>query len=184
MKHLPIIILAAALCIAGCGQNKQKEAGAPETKAEETVDLSEYAPKIEKGSEAYDISAKTPEGEDFLLSSLRGNYVVVDFWASWCPDCRRANPFMLALYRKYHNKGLEFIGVSLDNKRERWTAAIAADTLTWTHVSSLKGWECPVAVEYNIHWIPTAVLIDREGRVVCRGVEGEALEAKIKEILK
>ena len=140
--------------------------------------------RLNPGNMAPSFTLPDTSGNSISLDSYKGKVVLVDFWASWCPDCRRANPFMLALYRKYHNKGLEFIGVSLDNKRERWTAAIAADTLTWTHVSSLKGWECPVAVEYNIHWIPTAVLIDREGRIVCRGLEGEALEAKIKEILK
>lgn len=140
--------------------------------------------RLNPGNMAPAFSLPDTNGNSISLESYKGRVVLLDFWASWCPDCRRANPYMVELYRRYHNKGLEFIGISLDNKQERWTAAIAADTLEWTHLSSLKGWNCPVAVEYNIHWIPTVVLIDRDGRIVCRGLEGEALEAKIKETLK
>ena len=140
--------------------------------------------RLNPGNMAPAFSLPDTSGNSISLENYKGKVVLLDFWASWCPDCRRANPYMVELYRRYHAKGLEFIGISLDNKRERWTAAIAADTLAWTHLSSLKGWNCPVAVEYNIHWIPTVVLIDRDGRIVCRGLEGDALEAKIKETLK
>lgn len=140
--------------------------------------------RLNPGNMAPAFTLPDTNGNSVSLDSYKGKVVLLDFWASWCPDCRRANPYMVELYRRYHDKGLEFIGISLDNKRERWVAAIAADTLEWTHLSSLKGWTCPVAVEYNIHWIPTVVLIGSDGRIVCRGLEGEALEAKIKETLK
>lgn len=140
--------------------------------------------RLNPGNEAPAFTLPDTNGKNVSLADYKGRVVLLDFWASWCPDCRRANPFMVELYRNYHSKGLEVIGISLDKDRDRWISAIHTDTLEWVHVSSLKGWNCPVAVEYNIHWIPTAVLIDREGRIVCRGLEGEALEAKIKEILR
>lgn len=166
MKRLPIIILAAALCIAGCGQSKQKDAGAPATKAEETIDLSEYAPKIEKGSEAYDISAKTPEGEDFLLSSLRGKYVVVDFWASWCPDCRAEIPAVKELYSEFHPKGVEFVSLSFDKEEEAWKNCISESGMEWLQVSNLtpNRKEDPNYTSFDLHWIPTLILVDPDGK--------------------
>ena len=90
---------------------------------------------------------------------------------------------MRYLYRKYHDKGLEIVGVSLDNDRERWYSGVQTDSLQWTQLSSLQRWECPLAKAYNIHWIPTLVLIDREGRIVARRLEGEELESKIRSLL-
>ena len=123
------------------------------------------------------------EGKDFSLESLKGKVVLLDFWASWCPDCRRANPYIRYLYRKYHSKGLEVVGISLDNDRERWLSAVQADSLDWKQLASLKGWECPVGGAYGIHWIPTLVLIGRDGRIVARRLDGDAMEVEIRKLL-
>ena len=122
-------------------------------------------------------------GRQVSLESYKGKVLLLDFWASWCPDCRRASPYMRYLYRKYHDKGLEMVGISLDNDRERWYSAVQTDSLEWVQLSSLQRWECPVAKAYNIHWIPTLILIDKEGRIVARRLEGEELEAKIRALL-
>lgn len=123
-------------------------------------------------------------GREVRLSDYKGKFVLLDFWASWCPDCRKASPFMNYLYSTYHNRGLEFVGISLDTDKERWLEAIRADKLEWTHLSDLQGWKCPTAAAYNINWIPTVVLIDKDGKIVARGLKGKDLELKIEELLK
>ena len=125
-----------------------------------------------------------PDGKPVSLSSLRGKYVLVDFWASWCPDCRKENPNIVAAYKKYQNKNFTVLGVSLDRKKEPWVAAIEKDGLTWTHVSDLQGWDTPVADLYVIKWIPKNYLIDPEGVILASGLEGEALDTKLAEVLK
>ncbi|MBP5395475.1 MAG: TlpA family protein disulfide reductase [Bacteroidales bacterium] len=139
--------------------------------------------RVAPGNIAPDFTLSDLYGKQVSLSSYKGKVVLLDFWASWCPDCRRASPYMRYLYRKYHDKGLEIVGVSLDNDRERWYSGVQTDSLQWTQLSSLQRWECPVAKAYNIHWIPTLVLIDRDGRIVARRLEGEELESKIRSLL-
>ncbi len=139
--------------------------------------------RLAPGNPAPEFTLSDLYGKQVSLSSYKGKVVLLDFWASWCPDCRRASPYMRYLYRKYHDKGLEIVGISLDNDRERWYSGVQTDSLQWTQLSSLQRWECPVAKAYNIHWIPTLVLIDREGRIVARRLEGEELESKIRSLL-
>ena len=122
-------------------------------------------------------------GKNVSLEQYKGKVVMLAFWASWNSDCRRTNPYVRYLYQKYHSKGLEVIGISLDDERDRWVSAVRSDSLEWLQLSSLKSWECPVAKSYNIHWIPTLVLIDKDGRIVARRLEGEALETKIRSLL-
>ena len=136
------------------------------------------------GATAPDFTLNDPDGKPVSLSSLRGKYVLVDFWASWCPDCRKENPNILAAYKKYQNKNFTVLGVSLDRKKEPWVAAIEKDGLTWTHVSDLQGWDTPVADLYVIKWIPKNYLIDPEGVILASGLEGEALDTKLAEVLK
>ncbi len=136
------------------------------------------------GAEAPEISQKTPDGDVANLSDLRGKVVLVDFWASWCGPCRRANPGVVALYNKYKDQGFEVFGVSLDGKKERWKAAIKKDKLAWTHVSDLKKWKSGAAADYGVSSIPQTFLLDKEGRILGKNLKGAALEAKIQEALK
>lgn len=116
------------------------------------------------------------------LSSLRGKYVLLDFWASWCGPCLGEMPNVKHLYAKYHKKGLEIYGVSLDDKADKWKAAIAKHELKWNHVSSLKGWNCPVAKEYNVTGIPRMYIIDPSGRIIAQDLRGEDLANKMAEL--
>jgi peroxiredoxin len=139
---------------------------------------------LQSGEIAPDFSLADAEGNEVALSSLRGHYTLVDFWASWCPDCRKENPNIVAAYERFHAKGLEILGVSLDRERDPWLNAIEKDGLTWTHVTDLQSWKSPVAELYAIRWIPTTYLLDPDGRIISMGLEGEKLQAKLAELLE
>lgn len=140
--------------------------------------------KVQVGAIAPDFTLPDAEGNPVSLSSFRGKYVLIDFWASWCPDCRKENPNIVAAWEKYQDKNFAILGVSLDRKKEPWLAAIEKDKLTWTHVSDLKYWSSDAAVLYCIRWIPTSFLLDPEGKILAIGLEGEALHNKLEELLK
>lgn len=134
------------------------------------------------GQLAPEISLPNPEGETKKLSDLRGNYVLVDFWAAWCGPCRRENPNVVAMYNKYHDKGFEIFGVSLDRNKEDWVKAIEKDNLSWTQVSDLSYFNSEAAKTYSINAIPATVLLDKEGRIIARNLRGPALEEKLEEL--
>lgn len=134
---------------------------------------------INVGGIAPDIDLPAPDGKNVKLSSLRGKYVLLDFWASWCGPCLAEVPNVKAIYEKYKDKGFEVFGVSLDDKQDAWEKAIDKHGLTWTHVSSLKGWDCPVAKRYNVTGIPRMYLLDPEGRIVAMDLRGEELQQKV-----
>lgn len=136
------------------------------------------------GGMAPDIELDTPEGKPLRLSSLRGHVVLLDFWASWCGPCLKEMPNVKAIYAKYHAKGLEIYGVSLDEKADAWRNAIAKHGLEWNHVSSLKGWKCPAAKAYNVTGIPRMYIIDESGKIIAQDLRGEALAAKMDELFK
>ena len=121
-------------------------------------------------------------GKEVSLSSYKGKYVLVDFWASWCGPCRGENPAVVAAYQKYKDKGFDILGVSLDSNKDKWKQAVEKDNLTWTHVSDLKGWQSDVAHKYGVTSIPFNVLLDKDGKIVAKALRGAALEAELAKI--
>ncbi len=134
------------------------------------------------GSAAPEISLPNPSGEVITLSSLKGNYVLIDFWAAWCRPCRAENPNVVRLYKEYQDKNFEILGVSLDRTKEAWVKAIEQDGLIWKHVSDLQYFNSAAAETYQINAIPATYLIDPEGRIIAKNLRGPSLEAKLKEI--
>lgn len=135
------------------------------------------------GGEAPEIRQNTPDGGSFALSDLRGKYVLIDFWASWCRPCRIENPNVKRVYERFHKKGFEILGVSLDRDHAAWVKAIKDDGLPWKHVSDLGFWNNAAAQEYGVTGIPYTVLVDREGKILDKGLRGEQLEQKLAELL-
>ncbi len=129
-----------------------------------------------------DLVGATPKGDTLALSKLKGKYVLIDFWASWCGPCRRENPNVVALYKKYKDKGFDVFGVSLDRDRDAWLRAIEQDGLTWHHISDLQGWRSEHAALYSVNSIPQTILIDPQGRIIQRNLRGEQLAEKLREI--
>lgn len=136
------------------------------------------------GAQAPEISLNDTTGTPVPLSSLRGKYVLLDFWASWCGPCRMENPNVVRMYNKYKDKGFAIYSVSLDQTKGNWTKAIRNDNLTWTHVSDLKFWQSAAAQQYGVQAIPATFLLDKEGKIIAKNLRGEALEQKLEEILK
>jgi thiol-disulfide isomerase/thioredoxin len=131
------------------------------------------------------ISLKTPDNKTLNLSSLKGKYVLVDFWASWCGPCRRENPNVVKLYKKYRKKNFTVYSVSLDEDGTKWKQAIKMDNLIWpNHVSDLKGWQSSVVPMFNIQGIPYTVLVNPEGKIIGINLRGQELENKLEEIFK
>jgi peroxiredoxin len=137
------------------------------------------------GSFAPEIILPTPAGDTIRLSSTKGSYVLLDFWASWCSPCRRENPNLVKVYDMYHRRGFQIFQVSLDKTREAWQNGIEEDHLgKWLHVSDIQYWQSKAAQLYKIESIPSNFLLDREGKIIAVNLRGAALEAKLAEIFK
>nr|WP_319401575.1 TlpA disulfide reductase family protein [uncultured Carboxylicivirga sp.] len=146
--------------------------------AKEKREASLAATKV--GAVAPDFTLKTKDGKEVSLSSFKGKYVLVDFWASWCQPCRQENPNVVKAYQQYNAKGFEVFSVSVDDNEEKWLEAVEADGLTWTQV---RDSEKEVGKLYAIQSIPTTLLLDKEGKIIAKNLRGKALDDKLAELL-
>ena len=152
--------------------------------------IKEYISLLERtevGQPYIDFTMNNIDGEAVTLSDLIGDneLLMIDFWAAWCPDCRAENPNIVAVYNDFKDKGLDIISVSLDTDKNAWTKAIANDSLSWkNHVSELKGWDCSAATEYGVAWIPQNFLLDIDGNIVAKNLNGNDLRIFVENYLK
>ena len=140
--------------------------------------------RVQIGQVAPEFSLPDTAGVSVSLSDFRGKYVLLDFWASWCPPCRRENPNVVKAFQQYKDKNFTIIGISLDKDKAKWQKAIADDQLTWTHVSDLKFWDSEIPALYGVRGIPANVLLDPNGVIIARNITGEALQNTLKEVVK
>lgn len=186
MKKLFMLLTVQGIVfLSACAQKQEKEtATAAET--ETAVETIQAEQGTEIGMRYIDISLPGTDGATVSVSDYVGKnkYTLIDFWASWCPPCRAEMPNIVSAYAEYHDKGLEVVGVSLDNKKEAWTAAITALQMPWPQMSDLKGWDCEGAALYGVRSIPANVLVDQQGIIVAKNLRAEGLQQKLAELLK
>jgi len=175
-----LALCAMLLCAVACG-NKKTHTTLPPIE-EESIDMSKYMPSLQIGTSAPDFEAPDVMGNTVKLSDYLGKYVVLDFWASWCKDCRAEMPAVKSLYTVYANKGVEFLGVSFDTDLRTLVDYGMENEIPWMQVCNQIPWkENPISVAYDLHWIPTMFLIDREGNVAGIAFTAEEMETLLKE---
>ena len=149
------------------------------------VERVEAAKLLALGQPYIDVKLPSPDGEEIAISDLagKGNYLLLDFWASWCQPCRVVNPQLVKLYDKYKDKGFDILGISLDNDRDAWIQAIEDDKLAWSQISDLSFWQSEAARAYSITSIPHTILLDKDGMIIGRGLSFNEIEEKLEELL-
>jgi peroxiredoxin len=140
--------------------------------------------QIKPGQLAPELSLPDTHGNLVQLSHLRGKVILIDFWASWCAPCRRNNPNLVKLYRKYHDLGLEIYGISIDNNEDHWKEAVQKDKMDWIQVNDDRGWDASSAIAYGIDAIPASFLVDKQGIIRQMDLSGRHLEIEVKSLLK
>ena len=168
-EHKPLAQLKATYDMQQAQMNKRREAVSSWT-----------------GKQAPDLELPSVDGKPVAISSFRGKYLLVDFWASWCGPCRQENPNVVNAWKQFKNKNFTILGVSLDRngEKDKWLKAIHDDQLTWQHVSDLQYWNSKAVATFKFESIPYNVLIDPDGKVIAEGLRGEELESKLAEVLK
>lgn len=185
-KMLNISLMALAFASASLNVSAQTDAATPaQQKADVDLDAKYATNLLEVGSPAPDLAIPSLGGGSVTLADYKGKYVVVDFWASWCPDCRRETPALQRLWQKYGEKGLQIAGISYDTNREAWQKYIADNKMEWWQYSELKKWKKETQSDrlYHINWIPTLYLIAPDGRVALATVMMDKVEAELAKAL-
>lgn len=184
MRTIIRTALFAGLCClmlgtVSCGQKKAN----PQN--EEDLDLKYATELLKKGTQAPDFTLPSPDGTNISLSDFKGKYVVLDFWASWCPDCRKDAPEVVRAYNQFKDKGIAFVGVSFDTDKEAWQNGIKEYNIQYPQVSELKKMkETKIYTDYHINWIPSMYIIDPEGKVVMGTVMIEKLFKQLESLTK